>query len=362
MAAKENGEEREDLSSELEKDIKHGKDGESDYEPAKDSLSSHGETPGNDDRKAKRASRVPKKLAEKETVDNSPRISPGNANHQEHGRLHFRTSNTSQKKSQKPGKAAVSPKNLSHKKLDNTNISSKPSSQVSEETANKAVEEVKEIDEAPVCDHSNGTDDETVDTEENVLDDDSASVYQKIEEMESRIEKLEEELREVAALEISLYSVIPVHGSSAHKVHTPARRLSRPYIHACLQILDPGQEGHIFSPMQSILERRVSDKEVTGGIPCAAAAPVVYLPPSADDVAEKVGDVGGKAELERRGSMVQRKGYTSDEDVDVLDTPLAHIMDKTPAPLSPSPAAEPHEESSTSNSRYNLLREEVWCV
>ncbi|RZR74799.1 hypothetical protein BHM03_00043803 [Ensete ventricosum] len=111
--------------------------------------------------------------------------------------------------------------------------------------------------------------------------------------------------------------------------------------------------------MQSILGRRVSDKEVTGGIPCAAAAPVVYLPPSADDVAEKVGDVGGKAELERRGSMVQRKGYTSDEDVDVLDTPLAHIMDKTPAPLSPSPAAEPHEESSTSNSRYNLLREEV---
>ncbi|RZR74800.1 hypothetical protein BHM03_00043804 [Ensete ventricosum] len=233
MAAKENGEEREDRSSELEKDIKHGKDGESDYEPARDSLSSQGETPGNDDRKAKRASRVPKKLAEKETVDNSPRISPGNANHQEHGRLHFRASNASQKKSQKPGRAAVSPKNLSHKKLDNTNIFSKPSSQVSEETANKAVEEVKEIDEAPVCDHSNGTDDETVDTEDNVLDDDSASVYQKIEEMEPRIEKLEEELREVAALEISLYSVIPVHGSSAHKVHTSARRLSRPYIHAC---------------------------------------------------------------------------------------------------------------------------------
>lgn len=48
-----------------------------------------------------------------------------------------------------------------------------------------------------------------------------------------RIEKLEEELREMAALEISLYSVVPEHGSSAHKVHTPARRLSRLYIHAC---------------------------------------------------------------------------------------------------------------------------------
>ncbi|XP_047327058.1 uncharacterized protein LOC124930751 isoform X2 [Impatiens glandulifera] len=55
----------------------------------------------------------------------------------------------------------------------------------------------------------------------------------KIEEMEMRIQKLEEELREVAALEISLYSVVPEHGSSAHKVHTSARRLSRLYIHAC---------------------------------------------------------------------------------------------------------------------------------
>ncbi|URE27495.1 Nucleolar protein [Musa troglodytarum] len=671
MVAKENGEEREDRSSELENDVKHGKDGESDYEPARDSLSLQGETPANDDSNIKRASRVPKKLAKKETIDNSLCISQGNANHQEHGRLHFRTSNTSQKKFQNPGRAAASPKNLSNKKLDNTNISSKPSSEVSEETDNKAVEEVKEIDvldEAPVCDQSNGTDDETVDTEENVLDDDRASVYQKIEEMESRIEKLEEELREVAALEISLYSVIPEHGSSAHKVHTPARRLSRLYIHACkywtqdkkatvarnivsglvliakscgndvsrltfwlsntvvlreiifqtfgnlsnstsmravesnggarktdekhtplrrknksgirqgkslgfMQLLEDWQDTstfttalakieswifsrivesvwwqtltpHMQSPSEelytqknfgsvqfaledmsvaaclywperldvamfnailresaheiptdpvsdpivdpkvlpipagdlsfgsgaqlknsignwsrwltdvfgmdaedstkdvqdaneeetlkeanagsksfhllnelcdllmlpkdmlldrtvrkevcpsiglplitrilcnftpdefcpdpvpgvvleelnteSILEMRVSDKEVIGGFPCAAA-PVVYLPPSADDVAEKVGDAGGKAELQRRGSMVQRKGYTSDEDLDVLDTPLAHIMDKTPPPVSPSPVGGGHKESSTSNSRYDLLRE-VWCV
>lgn len=60
-----------------------------------------------------------------------------------------------------------------------------------------------------------------------------AGLDRKIGEMEARIEKLEEELREVAALEISLYSVVPEHGSSAHKVHTPARRLSRVYIHAC---------------------------------------------------------------------------------------------------------------------------------
>nr|CAD1837028.1 unnamed protein product [Ananas comosus var. bracteatus] len=53
-----------------------------------------------------------------------------------------------------------------------------------------------------------------------------------VREMELRVELLESELRESAAIEIGLYSVIPEHGSSAHKVHTPARRLSRLYIHA----------------------------------------------------------------------------------------------------------------------------------
>lgn len=52
-------------------------------------------------------------------------------------------------------------------------------------------------------------------------------------EWKSRIETLEEELREAAAVEVSLYSVVAEHGSSAHKVHAPARRLSRFYVHAC---------------------------------------------------------------------------------------------------------------------------------
>lgn len=52
-------------------------------------------------------------------------------------------------------------------------------------------------------------------------------------EWKSRIEILEEELREAAAVEVSVYSVVAEHGSSAHKVHAPARRLSRFYVHAC---------------------------------------------------------------------------------------------------------------------------------
>lgn len=54
----------------------------------------------------------------------------------------------------------------------------------------------------------------------------------KVKELERRVEMLKEELREAAAIEIGLYSIVAEHGSSVHKVHTPARRLSRVYIHA----------------------------------------------------------------------------------------------------------------------------------
>ncbi|XP_042494370.1 uncharacterized protein LOC122073803 [Macadamia integrifolia] len=54
----------------------------------------------------------------------------------------------------------------------------------------------------------------------------------KVQQLERRIERLEGELREAAAIEIGLYSVVAEHGSSASKVHAPARRLSRLYFHA----------------------------------------------------------------------------------------------------------------------------------
>lgn len=54
----------------------------------------------------------------------------------------------------------------------------------------------------------------------------------KVRELELKVELLEAELREAAASEIGLYSVVAEHGSSANKVHTPARRLSRHFIHA----------------------------------------------------------------------------------------------------------------------------------
>lgn len=52
-------------------------------------------------------------------------------------------------------------------------------------------------------------------------------------EFPNKVHALEDELREAATLEVALYSVVAEHGSSANKVHAPARRLSRFYLHAC---------------------------------------------------------------------------------------------------------------------------------
>lgn len=46
-------------------------------------------------------------------------------------------------------------------------------------------------------------------------------------EWKMKVEMLEEELREAAAIEVALYSIVPEHSSSKNKVHAPARRLSR---------------------------------------------------------------------------------------------------------------------------------------
>lgn len=57
----------------------------------------------------------------------------------------------------------------------------------------------------------------------------------RIQHLEHKIKMLEGELREAAAMEVSLYSIVAEHGSSMNKVHAPARRLSRLYLHVCKQ-------------------------------------------------------------------------------------------------------------------------------
>eukprot|EP00249_Psilotum_nudum_P022632 c28590_g1_i1 orf=315-3833(-) len=60
-----------------------------------------------------------------------------------------------------------------------------------------------------------------------------ASLEAKVDQLDSHIEKLKGELQDTAAIEAAIYSVIADHGSSSHKVHSPALRLARLYIYAC---------------------------------------------------------------------------------------------------------------------------------
>ncbi|PAN36108.1 hypothetical protein PAHAL_6G258000 [Panicum hallii] len=205
----------------------------SDYVHARDSFSSQGE------------SRVPRKLSRKETKENSPRMTKSSASRQAQNKQQHKGLNNVQNKSQKQKKTISTAKAVEVRKPDIARVPSRPPSELSEETDDiisdagtiddKGNEEAKEIDvldEAPHCDQSTGTDDDIPDIEEKIVHHDKSDVGQGNEESESRIDKLEQELREVAALEVSLYSVVPEHGSSAHKLHTPARRLSRLYVHA----------------------------------------------------------------------------------------------------------------------------------
>lgn len=93
---------------------------------------------------------------------------------------------------------------------------------------------------------------------------------------------------------------------------------------------------------QSIGDGRLSE----ASFPYAASS-VSYMSPSTMDVAEKVEEAAGK--LSRNVSMIQRKGYTSDEELEELDSPLTSIVNK----------GSDFTGSSTSNARYKLLRQ-VW--
>ncbi|RDX70755.1 hypothetical protein CR513_49973, partial [Mucuna pruriens] len=100
-----------------------------------------------------------------------------------------------------------------------------------------------------------------------------------------------------------------------------------------------------------IIERRLSP-ESARSFPYVAA-PVVYKRPSFANVAEKV------AEARRK------RGYTSDEELEELDSPLTSIIDKLlSSPTVIDNAKGNHKEKGshpTTNASYQLLRE-VWSM
>nr|GLL36570.1 uncharacterized protein LOC109182259 isoform X1 [Ipomoea trifida] len=230
MVEKESKNKLEGYSCEQGNDSKEETEDESDPETVNDSVSSQGDPQTVEDEKLERASRI----SRNGSSDSSSHALRGNSDNG----VQIKASKSAPKNTTKPtkGPSKVTTKSISGNSK-NMKVHPKAISESSEELDDRPLEEVKQAadttDEASSSAQSFGSDDETVNTAEHFDHEDRAALEQQVQGMESRVEKLEEELREVAALEVALYSVVPEHGNSAHKVHTPARRLSRLYIHAC---------------------------------------------------------------------------------------------------------------------------------
>ena len=91
--------------------------------------------------------------------------------------------------------------------------------------------------------------------------------------------------------------------------------------------------------------------------PCVASPPV-YSPPSATSVASII---GSQSQLRRSGSSVLRKSYTSDDELDVLNSPLASIFIDgfQSSPVQSKPNWISKGNGYQNAIRYELLRD-VW--
>lgn len=70
--------------------------------------------------------------------------------------------------------------------------------------------------------------------------------------------------------------------------------------------------------------------------------------------------------MSRNASVIQRKGYTSDEELDELDSPLRFVIDKVSVSLSSGHNGKVKQQDEqvgevVENVRYELLRE-VWSM
>lgn len=203
---------------------------ESDADTTYDSVSSHGDSQTADDDKAEKVTGVRNPSSGSDGQSQAQRSKSDRRT----GNLQTRAPKQTPKKGTE--KALSKSAKSSSDNLKNMKVHPKPLSDSSEGADSQALEQdngVDFLDEASNGARTVCSDDEAINAGEDHKQEDEVDPAQKIEEMETRIKNLESELREVAALEIALYSVVPEHGSSAHKVHTPARRLSRLYIYAC---------------------------------------------------------------------------------------------------------------------------------
>ncbi|XP_073062459.1 uncharacterized protein [Primulina eburnea] len=230
MDEKESDEKLSDNSNNWENDSREGVAYESDPETINDSVSSHGDSLTADEEKLEKVGLVPKKIRKNASSDGYNIRAPRSRS------ASSKASSDTPMKGVKPDSGPfISTAKSTPENSKNMKVHPKPLLEASVGADDRPIGQEKKVDiqdETSHCDNSSCNDVESVNTVENYAQD-KGTLDQKIEEMETRVKKLEGELREVAALEISLYSVVPEHSSSAHKVHTPVRRLSRLYIFAC---------------------------------------------------------------------------------------------------------------------------------
>ncbi|KAM1303782.1 hypothetical protein ACFX2F_021550 [Malus domestica] len=106
-------------------------------------------------------------------------------------------------------------------------------------------------------------------------------------------------------------------------------------------------------------ENSEAKTDSAGSFPCNAN-PTIYSPPPAASLLSIIGEVGSLT-LSRSGSSVLKKSYTSDDELDELDSPMTSIIIDN-SPFSPSPLvanSTPKWKGGRNSVRYQLLRE-VW--
>ncbi|KAJ6431331.1 hypothetical protein OIU84_018755 [Salix udensis] len=68
-----------------------------------------------------------------------------------------------------------------------------------------------------------------------------------------------------------------------------------------------------------------SGEEYITNFPCIAV-PTIYSPPRVASLTNIIGEVGGQT-LQRSRSAMLRKSYTSDDELDELDSPMTSIIE-----------------------------------
>lgn len=92
-----------------------------------------------------------------------------------------------------------------------------------------------------------------------------------------------------------------------------------------------------------LVQHSLFEKASSTSFPFSASS-IIYCPPSVAEVAQKVADIGGKALIGGNAEIIQSKGYSSDEELDDLDSPFTLILNDT-------------HKISIENARFKLLRE-----